>query len=370
MGTAVIQTVAGSPVDDAGQHTAQTATSSSAGGPVTGAAPPVVAAPAAVAAPGVVPQIVYVAQPQHVLVAAPHGVFVGTGGASVAGGGPTAADGAFVGGYLPPEFAELGKPQQNMTAAIGGGAATGGIQPIQLGQSTANAAAVNGKKQGKHCDMPNCDMDGGQSVQQNAAATAARKKRTYKVRKGDTLKTIAKRFGVTVAALRKANPKTLAEGAQPHKGQVLTLPANAKGGSAVEQGPATLGSLSKFPKSNATKQQVTQYVQWAARQYGANPQIMLEIARRESGLRPVAVNNWDSNARAGTPSKGLMQFIEPTFKSFAPQAKKANPEAWKGLGPLNWLDWRQQALTAAWAVENGKGGHWATYGAARSAAGA
>ncbi|WP_030379777.1 MULTISPECIES: transglycosylase SLT domain-containing protein [unclassified Streptomyces] len=34
---------------------------------------------------------------------------------------------------------------------------------------------------------------------------------------------------------------------------------------------------------------------------------------RESSGNPLAVNNWDSNAAAGTPSKGLLQIIDPTF---------------------------------------------------------
>ncbi|MEU7691328.1 WXG100 family type VII secretion target [Microbispora hainanensis] len=37
------------------------------------------------------------------------------------------------------------------------------------------------------------------------------------------------------------------------------------------------------------------------------------IIRHESGGNPHAINNWDSNAAAGTPSKGLMQTIDPTF---------------------------------------------------------
>ncbi|MEC4020900.1 transglycosylase SLT domain-containing protein [Streptomyces sp. H27-D2] len=37
---------------------------------------------------------------------------------------------------------------------------------------------------------------------------------------------------------------------------------------------------------------------------------------RESGGNPNAVNNTDSNAVAGTPSKGLLQTIQPTFDAF------------------------------------------------------
>ncbi|QXE34223.1 LysM peptidoglycan-binding domain-containing protein [Streptomyces sp. GMY02] len=37
---------------------------------------------------------------------------------------------------------------------------------------------------------------------------------------------------------------------------------------------------------------------------------------RESSGNPQAINNWDSNAAAGTPSKGLLQVIDPTFQAY------------------------------------------------------
>ncbi|WNI26181.1 LysM peptidoglycan-binding domain-containing protein [Streptomyces sp. ITFR-16] len=37
---------------------------------------------------------------------------------------------------------------------------------------------------------------------------------------------------------------------------------------------------------------------------------------RESSGNPQVVNNWDSNAAAGTPSKGLLQVIQPTFDAY------------------------------------------------------
>ncbi|MEY9876372.1 hypothetical protein ABH931_005882 [Streptacidiphilus sp. MAP12-33] len=40
-------------------------------------------------------------------------------------------------------------------------------------------------------------------------------------------------------------------------------------------------------------------------------------AMTESSGNPSAVNNWDSNAAAGTPSEGLMQTIVPTFDTYA-----------------------------------------------------
>ncbi|MFI6350860.1 transglycosylase SLT domain-containing protein [Streptomyces sp. NPDC050560] len=37
---------------------------------------------------------------------------------------------------------------------------------------------------------------------------------------------------------------------------------------------------------------------------------------RESSGNPQAINNWDVNARMGIPSKGLLQVIPPTFKTY------------------------------------------------------
>ncbi|MFI9811097.1 transglycosylase SLT domain-containing protein [Saccharothrix variisporea] len=39
------------------------------------------------------------------------------------------------------------------------------------------------------------------------------------------------------------------------------------------------------------------------------------IIEKESGGNPHAINDWDSNAAKGTPSKGLMQCIDPTFQA-------------------------------------------------------
>ncbi|MCO8291261.1 tape measure protein [Tetragenococcus halophilus] len=46
-----------------------------------------------------------------------------------------------------------------------------------------------------------------------------------------------------------------------------------------------------------------------------NLKLLMNQMRSESNGNPKAINNWDSNARRGTPSKGLMQVIDPTFQS-------------------------------------------------------
>lgn len=49
----------------------------------------------------------------------------------------------------------------------------------------------------------------------------------------------------------------------------------------------------------------------------ANLNALLHQMQTESNGNPKAINNWDSNAVAGIPSKGLMQVIDPTFRSYA-----------------------------------------------------
>lgn len=48
-----------------------------------------------------------------------------------------------------------------------------------------------------------------------------------------------------------------------------------------------------------------------------NFQHLYDLAMAESGGDPKAINNWDSNAMAGTPSMGLMQTIQSTFDAYS-----------------------------------------------------
>ena len=49
----------------------------------------------------------------------------------------------------------------------------------------------------------------------------------------------------------------------------------------------------------------------------SNLNALLMQMQHESGGNPNAINLWDSNAKKGIPSKGLMQVIDPTFRSYA-----------------------------------------------------
>lgn len=56
----------------------------------------------------------------------------------------------------------------------------------------------------------------------------------------------------------------------------------------------------------------------------ANIKRTLHQMQTESSGNPKAINNWDVNARKGTPSKGLMQVIDPTFRAYARKGYASN----------------------------------------------
>lgn len=135
-------------------------------------------------------------------------------------------------------------------------------------------------------------------------------------------------------------------------------------GSAADAPPPPPPAGNVPPKDGADRPAIDGYIKHAAEVFGADPGVLSKIAEKESNFDPGAVNDYDSNAQQGTPSKGMFQFIEPTFNSMVEKARAAKPEAFEGLGPNDWMDWRQQALVTSWAISNGEGGNWATYAAA------
>jgi soluble lytic murein transglycosylase-like protein len=50
-----------------------------------------------------------------------------------------------------------------------------------------------------------------------------------------------------------------------------------------------------------------------------------KIIMAESGGNPKAINTWDSNARRGTPSQGLMQTIPSTFRAYVHPSLRDRP---------------------------------------------
>ncbi len=135
------------------------------------------------------------------------------------------------------------------------------------------------------------------------------------------------------------------------------VPAAPRGG----LGEPSRSGLNPPPKDSRDTAAIKKYIDEVARKVGVDPGVLQHIAEGESGYKWDAVNDWDSNARKGTPSKGMFQFIEPTFDSYAKQAREAHPDLFEGLGGHDWMDWRQQAVTTAWAIKAGHGSAWATF---------
>jgi SLT domain-containing protein len=50
---------------------------------------------------------------------------------------------------------------------------------------------------------------------------------------------------------------------------------------------------------------------------------MNTLITRESGWNASAINNWDSNAKAGHPSQGLTQTIPGTFNAYVPKSLRS-----------------------------------------------
>ncbi|MEV6653641.1 LysM peptidoglycan-binding domain-containing protein [Streptomyces sp. NPDC051219] len=162
-----------------------------------------------------------------------------------------------------------------------------------------------------------------------AAAAAAPK--MYSVVAGDYLSKIAQEQNLSGGwkKLYKDNWKVV--GANPsliRPGQTLTI--GAKAADAAEQkttAPGTSAGVAKkaTAKPAAAKPTYTNDLDGWIRESlavmaehgipGSYEGIHRNIMRESSG-NPLAINNWDSNAVAGTPSKGLLQVIDPTFRAY------------------------------------------------------
>ncbi len=99
---------------------------------------------------------------------------------------------------------------------------------------------------------------------------------------------------------------------------------SGNGGGGGNSGGGGMGSSGGPPAGGPPPGNVQDWIKQAIeelRKAGINvseedAQRIWQIIQHESGGNPQAINNWDSNAAKGTPSKGLMQCIDPTFNSY------------------------------------------------------
>ncbi|MER6517574.1 LysM peptidoglycan-binding domain-containing protein [Streptomyces sp. NPDC060334] len=134
---------------------------------------------------------------------------------------------------------------------------------------------------------------------------------TYSVVAGDTLSTIAAKHALTGGWAQLYEANRGAVGADPaviRPGLKLSLGAAAKTAAAARPATAYTNNLDGWIRESLD----------VMAQHGI-PGTYEGIHRnvmRESSGNPLAINNWDSNAAAGIPSKGLLQVIDPTFRAY------------------------------------------------------
>ncbi|MFF4366860.1 transglycosylase SLT domain-containing protein [Streptomyces sp. NPDC001594] len=155
------------------------------------------------------------------------------------------------------------------------------------------------------------------------AAEKAAAPMIYSVVGGDTLAKIASEHSVSGGwqALYEANREAI--GANPaviRPGLKLTLGGAAKAAAArataLAAQPAAAPAAVKTYANNLDGW-IRQSLDIMARHGipGTYAGIHRNVMRESSG-NPLAINNWDSNAAAGIPSKGLLQVIDPTFRAY------------------------------------------------------
>lgn len=149
---------------------------------------------------------------------------------------------------------------------------------------------------------------------------------TYKVVSGDTLTKIAKKHSTSGGwqDLYKANRAVIGDDpAVIRPGLKLTVGTkNAQ--TSAKTATATKASTASAVTPAAAKTYTNDLDGWIKESLdimaqqgipGSYDGIYRNVMRESSG-NPQAMNNWDSNAAAGTPSKGLLQTIDPTFNAY------------------------------------------------------
>ncbi|MGW5275905.1 transglycosylase SLT domain-containing protein [Streptomyces sp. NPDC004044] len=156
-----------------------------------------------------------------------------------------------------------------------------------------------------------------------AIAAAKATPSVYSVIAGDTLYKIAAGHSVTGGWQQLYQDNREVIGANPaliHPGMKLTIGAKAES-PAVESKPAASSAAPAVAKPATYTNDLDGWIKESLAVMaqhgipGSYDGIHRNIIRESSG-NPKAINNWDSNAAKGTPSKGLLQVIDPTFKAY------------------------------------------------------
>lgn len=82
---------------------------------------------------------------------------------------------------------------------------------------------------------------------------------------------------------------------------------------------------------------------------------IINVIKHESGGNARAINNWDSNAKAGHPSKGILQFIDGTFRKYAVAGHTNIYSPFDQLlAMFNDTTWRSDLTLGGWGPTGGR----------------
>ncbi|GHH88322.1 LysM peptidoglycan-binding domain-containing protein [Streptomyces capitiformicae] len=165
-----------------------------------------------------------------------------------------------------------------------------------------------------------------QAAPRSAPAAAQAKSLTHTVASGDTLSSIARKYGTSGGWKRLYQDNRAAVGNDPQLIRPgLKLKVKSTKASASSKPSASDASSQGATTTPASVKTYTNDLDGWIREAldimdqkgipGTYDGIYRNIMRESSG-NPQAINNWDSNAAAGTPSKGLLQVIDPTFAAY------------------------------------------------------
>ncbi|MEU0381594.1 MULTISPECIES: transglycosylase SLT domain-containing protein [Streptomyces] len=234
-----------------------------------------------------------------------------------------------------PKSVSLGR---GIAAVTAGGAVL--ALPV-LGATTASAAPAHSLAAEKAVAPVSV------TAQANSVTKAAPAK--HSVVSGETLSKIAREYSVSGGwkKLYEGNRKAVGENPNLiHPGITLTIgakaaaPSDAKAGKAskaaapaaertataerADRSERTTAAPAAAPAAAAPATYTNDLDGWIKESLAVMAQhgipgsyegIHRNIIRESSG-NPNAINNWDSNAVKGTPSKGLLQVIDPTFQAY------------------------------------------------------
>ena len=232
------------------------------------------------------------------------------------------------------------------TITVGPGDTLTGLAARQ-GTSVGDLARANG------ISNPN-DIRAGQRLRvpetggeaRATPAPATRSGRVYRVRRGDTLSSIAARFGTTPGAIARINGIR-----NPHAiraGRRLRLPPSATVRPSTPAGPSPARSGPQQP-APAGRALVTVLLDGAAARHGVTPRLARAVAWQESGFRQSAISS--------SGAIGVMQLMPATAAWLGPAVlgRRIDPHRVRdnvdgGVAYLAWLRSEMGSTRAAIAA--------------------